>query len=476
MPAFAEVGLGLPSINRFHASFDDADLEAAYLRSRLATDRRRALQIIVIATIVVSLNLVAEIPAGIAAGHIANVTILLRVVHFIVGVAAALLISRATNHVRLERAALAYGLCHCLLAAINFTTHADYLVIGPTSMMGVVVVLYLFAPLRFPALLAVGVLSSILFWCSWALLRDPLPDAQDAYRAALWLVVMNLLGPLNANRMQRERRLVFAQRRELEAKLDAERRAVQQHLQFLALISHEVRNPLAIIKSQIQTSLQELDGTALDLRPRLDAIARAGDRLVGLFEHWIESDRLVSEAPSRRLLPVDITVWLSRFSETQIAHSQGHRLVSFELCAEHLVVSCDEDLVRIALENLVQNALKFSPQSAPVRISLRRLADGAALSVTDQGPGIADADRDRIFEKYARLRQDDGPPGLGLGLFIVKSVMDIHRGQVSIDSAVGRGSTFTLWFPLVQVGVSAPIGSGRTATGVEAATTSDATA
>lgn len=450
-------------------------MEAAYLQSRLATDRRRALQIIAIATVVASLNLVAEIPAGFASGEIAHVTLLIRAVYFLLGVAAMLLISKVTHHRWLEGAALAYGLGQCLLGAINLATHADYSVIGPTSMMGVVVVIYLFAPLRFPALLAVGILSSILFWGSWSLLRDPLPDAQDAYRSALWLVVMNLLGPLNANRLQREQRLVFAQRRELEASLDAERRALEQHLQFLALISHEVRNPLAIIRSQIQAGLQENHGTAHDLRPRLDAIARAGDRLVGLFEHWILSDRLVSEAPSRRLVPVDITMWLSQFSEMQIAHHADRRPVRCELCAEHLIVDCDEDLVRVALENLVENALKFSPHSTPVTISLRRVADSAALSVTDQGPGIADADRDSIFEKYARLRHEAGPPGLGLGLFIVKSVMDIHRGRVSLESAVGRGSTFTLWFPLVQVGASDSISSGWKSTEVQAATSSGAT-
>lgn len=448
------------TINRFRASFDDPAMETAYLQSRLATDRRRALQIVCIATIVASLNLVAEIPAGVATGQLADVTIPFRIVYFVLGVAAALVITKVRHPVWLERAAFAYGLSQCLLGAINLATHADYSIIGPTSMMGVVVVIYLFAPLRFPVLLAVGMIASILFWCSWSLLRHPPPEAQDAYRAALWLVVINLLGPLNANRMQREQRLVFAQRRELEATLEAERLALQQHLQFLALISHEVRNPLAIIKSQIQAGQQALDGTVHPLQPRLDAMARASDRLLALFERWIESDRLVSEAPGRALVPVDLTTWLSRFAQTP----QSPR-VRFAFGADPLIVQCDEDLLRVALENLIGNALKFSPPSAPVKVSLRRLADGAALSVTDEGAGIAAADRDRIYDKYARLRQDDGPSGLGLGLFIVRSVMDIHHGRVELESTLGQGSTFTLWLPLLKARTSEPTPAGRPAPG-----------
>jgi signal transduction histidine kinase len=455
----SELSPGLPRINQFRASFDDAALEAAYLRSRLVPDRRRALQIVIVATIVASLNLVAEIPVGFTTDPMAEITILIRIVYFLIGLVAAVLVSAVTQHVWLERVAFAYGLCQCVLGATNLATHVDYSIIGPTSMMGVVVVIYLFAPLRFPVLLAVGILASILFWTSWSLLRDPLPAPQDAYRAALWLVAINLLGPLNANRMQREQRLVFAQHCQLEATLESERLALQQHLQFLALISHEVRNPLAIIKSQIQTALQELDGTSQAMRPRLDAMARASDRLVGLFERWIESDRLVSQAPDRRLHALNLTLWLSELSRPGSLSAPPWRLVSFDLCAEPLIVDGDEALLRVALENLVENARKFSPPSAPVTVTLRRLADGAALSVTDQGPGIAEADRDRIFHKYLRLRQDGGPSGLGLGLFIVRSVMDIHRGRVSLESAIGGGSTFTLWLPLAQGGLAAPIAS-----------------
>ena len=93
----SELSPGLPRINQFRASFDDAALEAAYLRSRLVPDRRRALQIVIVATIVASLNLVAEIPVGFTTDPMAEITILIRIVYFLIGLVAAVLVSAVTN-------------------------------------------------------------------------------------------------------------------------------------------------------------------------------------------------------------------------------------------------------------------------------------------------------------------------------------------------------------------------------------------
>jgi len=109
----------------------------------------------------------------------------------------------------------------------------------------------------------------------------------------------------------------------------------------------------------------------------------------------------------------------------------------------------DPDAVRQALLNLVDNAVKYGGKMKRVAIRLIATADGAELSVRDNGIGIAAAERERIFEAFYRspeaARHD--PKGVGLGLMIVKHVMDAHGGAVAVESEPGRGTTFALRFP-----------------------------
>ena len=112
-------------------------------------------------------------------------------------------------------------------------------------------------------------------------------------------------------------------------------------------------------------------------------------------------------------------------------------------------VMADPDAVRQALLNLVDNAVKYGGKRKRVAVRLAATGDGAEISVRDNGIGIPAADRDRIFEAFYRspeaVRHD--PKGVGLGLMIVKHVMDAHGGAVEVESEPGRGATFTLKFP-----------------------------
>ncbi len=114
------------------------------------------------------------------------------------------------------------------------------------------------------------------------------------------------------------------------------------------------------------------------------------------------------------------------------------------------VIAADSDLIDLAVINLLENAVKYSPAPAHIEMTLKRAGNEAQLSISDRGIGIPEADLPHIFDRFytvdkARSRKSGGA---GLGLSIVKTVMQKHRGHIAVVSQLGKGTTFTLSFPL----------------------------
>jgi two-component system sensor histidine kinase SenX3 len=106
------------------------------------------------------------------------------------------------------------------------------------------------------------------------------------------------------------------------------------------------------------------------------------------------------------------------------------------------------------VENLVSNAIKYSPNNTQVTVTAARDGESVAISVADQGYGIPEADLSRIFEKFYRVPrvEDAGVPGTGLGLALVREIAELHGGTVTVASKINLGSTFTLRIPLAKAG------------------------
>ena len=131
-----------------------------------------------------------------------------------------------------------------------------------------------------------------------------------------------------------------------------------------------------------------------------------------------------------------------------VAAQQGIRLAR-RIAADLPPLVADADLLSRAIENLVSNAIKYSPSGTEVVIQASAAAEVVTVEVTDQGYGIPEADLARIFEKFYRVPrvQDAGTPGTGLGLALVREIAELHGGSVSVKSEVNAGSTFTLRLP-----------------------------
>ena len=184
---------------------------------------------------------------------------------------------------------------------------------------------------------------------------------------------------------------------------------------------------------------------------RLDVVSSATRRLSALFERWLQGDRLTKELDELNIQPIYITRWIDEFLKNNPLYSLNHCIKVIH--ADELdVLMVDEELLTIALNNLIENACKFSPIHSQITIQTVQNSSSLGIFVIDQGVGIDESNHKRIFDDYVRVKQETNYPGLGLGLQFVKRIMIAHKGYVTLSSSLGSGSTFELWFPHSRLG------------------------
>jgi signal transduction histidine kinase len=207
--------------------------------------------------------------------------------------------------------------------------------------------------------------------------------------------------------------------------------------EFVALVSHELRTPIASIigavssarKPELKEHREELD----------DIIERAASRLGAMVEDLLSAAELERGESIRRLEPVDLT-------KVVRDAAADHRVLDREIhvmAPPTAVVVCDREYVRRILDNLVDNAIKYG--GPPVRIEVTGEAAHITLSVLDAGRGVAEADREKVFDRFERL--DSNGHGLGLGLSVVQGLVAEMGGSIRAEEAPGGGAAFRIVFP-----------------------------
>jgi signal transduction histidine kinase/CHASE2 domain-containing sensor protein len=221
----------------------------------------------------------------------------------------------------------------------------------------------------------------------------------------------------------------------------------------ISLVSHEMRTPLTAIQGMTEL-LAAYDVEPLRRRELNLAINDEVKRLTGMITGYLDITRLESGATAIRLSPVRAGSILERILILlePIAAQRHIRLVS-NIADDLPPFLADPDLLSRAAENLVSNAIKYSPDATCVAISARVDDEYVAIEVADHGYGIPEADLERVFEKFYRVPrvQDADVPGTGLGLALVREIAELHHGSVSVRSEVNQGSTFTLRIPRNEV-------------------------
>jgi PAS domain S-box-containing protein len=240
--------------------------------------------------------------------------------------------------------------------------------------------------------------------------------------------------------------------RDVTAQRDLER----QKEEFFANASHDLRTPLMAIKAAIGVVIaNEPPGTPAPLRRMFANIDGAADEMARMVEDLLELARLrAGRAPvaqERRDLR-EVAERAARTIEPLVAE-RGQRL-ALALPGEPIWALVDPPRLERVIQNLLGNAQKFGHAGGTIALSLRREGGEAILAIADDGPGIAPADLDRIFERFYRPAHGDGRrnPGSGLGLPIVKTLVELHGGRVWVESAPGQGSTFSVALPVAAAG------------------------
>jgi len=268
-------------------------------------------------------------------------------------------------------------------------------------------------------------------------------DLTDEDRELLETLAGELGAALRRVRLQGE----VAYERASREKLEQDGRLKTE---FISSVSHELRTPMTSLQS-----ISELlkSGKVADTAQRvhlLDLMAGECNRLGRYLHNVLDFGRIERDAKRYEISETDLKPIVSEVVEiVKWAVADEGLDLAVDLPDGPVRAMADPDAVRQALLNLVDNAVKYGGKRKRVAVRLAVTRDGAEISVRDNGIGIPAADRNRIFEAFYRspeaARQD--PKGVGLGLMIVKHVMDAHGGAVEVDSEPGRGATFTLKFP-----------------------------
>lgn len=215
-----------------------------------------------------------------------------------------------------------------------------------------------------------------------------------------------------------------------------------------AVVSHELRNPLTGILGHADRLL-ERDDLDADVRDRLLIIEESGERMMQLITSILSRPADASGVDRDARAWTDVRGILEASAES-FAASAGDRLVTLVLVpGPPAPMWADAFRVRQMLDNIIGNAVKYTPSGGTVTVSTRRDGDDVEITVTDTGIGIPPADLPRIFEHYFRSSSalDSGIPGTGLGLRIVRDVVDAHGGTVDVASEPGDGTTVTVRIP-----------------------------
>jgi signal transduction histidine kinase len=234
----------------------------------------------------------------------------------------------------------------------------------------------------------------------------------------------------------------------LIAELEA---AVRVRNDFLSLASHELKTPLAALALHLDLLQREVEAVEADeprerMSDRLDRALRQTQRLGRLVEELLDVARVVSGSLRFDLEAVDLGRVVR---EVAARHAEAGVMISVD--GERTIVGhWDKLMLEHVAQNLVDNAVKYG-QRRPIEIELLRRGPDALLCVRDHGIGIAPSDLERIFERFERAVSPRQYGGLGLGLWIVRQIVEGLGGQISVDSVPGQGACFTVALPVGEL-------------------------
>ncbi|MFJ4684296.1 sensor histidine kinase [Streptomyces sp. NPDC088789] len=233
----------------------------------------------------------------------------------------------------------------------------------------------------------------------------------------------------------------------VDSMLDRLDEAFRSQRQLIDDASHELRSPLAIIRANLDAVLTAEDSDEEERRTAAHSVDRATTRMTRLVEDLLATAR--RNAPALADADVDLAAVAHEAAEEFAPLAAERRLTVQRRLAPGSTVIGDHDALRRAVGNLLSNAVRLAPPGTRITVAAGRAEGWAWTAVRDEGPGILDDDQARVFDRFWRARHHAGTRDrhAGLGLAIVRQIVESHGGQIRLFSKVGEGSTFVLWLP-----------------------------
>lgn len=240
-----------------------------------------------------------------------------------------------------------------------------------------------------------------------------------------------------------------AAQRDLAKALEMERDLGNLKSRFVSMVSHEFRTPLGVIMSAVEL-LRHYEGK-LDAEQKtelLGDIRGATQSMASLMEQVLLLGRVEAGKLGFRSLPVDLNVTMQKIIGEVVSATNGKCPITVDFADGLGEAQADEALLRHIFSNLLSNAVKYSPAGSDVFFRARREGTDAVFTIEDKGIGIPEKDRAHLFEAFHRCENVGEIEGTGLGLVIVKRCVELHSGNLSFESEVGKGTSFAIRLPL----------------------------
>lgn len=221
---------------------------------------------------------------------------------------------------------------------------------------------------------------------------------------------------------------------------------------FVSLASHQLRTPATAVKQNIGMILQGYMGDISEQqRKLLEEAYKSNERQLEIVDDLLQTARLDSGKLKLAQRKVDI-VQLTQaiIDECAAIFMQKKQNVKFSYPSSSFVINGDSQNMRIALENIIENASKYSPKNTEIEIEIVAKPKKVLICVRDEGPGIAKKDLKKVFHKFTRLpnKESEEAGGSGLGLYWAKSIIELHGGSIEIESNNGKGTLFSISLPI----------------------------
>jgi NtrC-family two-component system sensor histidine kinase KinB len=220
---------------------------------------------------------------------------------------------------------------------------------------------------------------------------------------------------------------------------------------LISMIYHDLRSPLANVISSLDLLDTMLPSDDPALKSLLDISMRSTERIQRMTESLLDLSILEAGQPigTRKVTNVLALIYEAVEGMESLVHNKS-QIISYKVPQRLPNILADLDMIRRVVTNLLENASKYSPQGSEIEVGARKDGDQILVWVEDNGPGIPASEHERIFNKFTRLKMENAPKGLGLGLAYCRLALQAHGGKIWVESEVGVGSRFTFSLPIIR--------------------------